>query len=1092
MFTKALGSGFSPVHGSSSGGNVGGDWSTVSINGNGTFTLPSIGTFPLPSPGEMKKIPLQGDKFFKIRQRADGSYEGKFGPSPSQPSSQPAPAPPPPPPAPKLESSFFQPQPQPKAPEHPAVTAAVHFAQNLFQPAPQPQPKAPEPKPASSSFAPKLTQAVKLAQAAFQPAPAPSSGGWSNVAINRNGTFTLPLVGTFPLPAPGEMKKIPLQGDKFFKIRQRADGAYEGKFGPDSLPAPQQPLPARLEERKKDAGGWAQIAVSPDGMIRVPGIAQPLYRPMPGQTQSVPVDAKTTFKFRRGEDGDVYGTFETKAPSQPAPGWQRVNVSSDGMIRLPNYAQPLYRPKPGQTESVQIDARTTFKYREAEDGEVHGTFETKARSQPPPGWERVNVDPDGMIRLPGHAKSFYPPQPGKSESIQFDDKTTFLLSHAEDGEIYGTFETAPPEDQPGLEVDDSKREYEGVVSTRLDKGQKVVDIGSLGTLVAPPPGGHDSYLMGEDKLLVLHGKADGTVQVSTRKLGIESKSDGFKGAVLPSEGKLEFAGHVFDVSNLQPGQKIKKEMRIEGEKFKVEVRMNHDGSVTVTGKQNKSLWEKALSLAGMFLPILGLIPGLGALGVAAKVLGVFNAAKNLVQSIKNGNALGVVSSAAGALAGLSQGAFQAFASKVANLANVGQQVISTIKHGLGNGLLQVVSNGANLVSGIARAAGDLGQGVFRTEAYNVAQTAGGVAEYAGGADRAINHGDLMPIATTGARDLVQHVVSNQNQPAPGRQTGTQNPSGGQESVHNGTQLTPLDPTTVTLDPGAESGEFSSFTPGDGIDDISNSTGQDDLVGDGEEDLVAGPGTGLTPQQHRLISNGSKNYSPQQLIRALAVADNLAQGGTLSIGIRDFQVTRQQVAAAIATLENAVSRRDYLGLRFNDLTSLGQDPNKFYPNVLATLKWIHSNFAAFSALNPDNGVKVGPVNIDFTNSGGRRSMVDLSDINVLMDKNLLKQEAGGGVNFQKLLGDLDTQMKAYNDSINETRRAVTDSGGTGSDVVTFNRRRYGNRETRMGADKNYYDVYQQLDVPAGQPRHELWWTPVPTPLIPSGEYREYQK
>jgi hypothetical protein len=311
-------------------------------------------------------------------------------------------------------------------------------------------------------------------------------------------------------------------------------------------------------------------------------------------------------------------------------------------------------------------------------------------------------------------------------------------------------------------------------------------------------------------------------------------------------------------------------------------------------------------------------------------------------------------------------------------------------------------------------------------------------------------------------------------------------------VHNGTPLTPLDPTTVTLDPGAESGELSGFTPGRGIDDISDSTGQDDLVGGGERTLVAGNGTGLTPQQNRLLSNGSKNYSPQQLIRALAVADNLAQGGTLSIGIRDFQVTRQQVAAAIATLENAVSRRDYLGLRFNDLTSLGQDPNKFYPNVLATLRWINSNFAAFSALNPDNGVKVGPVNIDFTNSGGRRSMVDLSDINVLMDKNLLKQEAGGGIDFQKMVSDLDTQMKAYNASINETRRAVTDSGGSGPGVVNFNGRRYGNRETRMGADKNYYDVYQQLDVPAGQPRHELWWTPVPTQLIPSGEYREYQK
>jgi hypothetical protein len=662
-----------------------------------------------------------------------------------------------------LAQAAFQPspQPKPKAPKHkpafasfasfsPKLKAARKLAQTASQAAPAPKLKAPKHKPAFASFGPKLKAARKLAQAAFQAAPAPSSGGWSSVAINRNGTFTLPLVGTFPLPAAGKMEKIPLQDGKFFKIRQRADGAYEGKFGPDSQPAPKQsqpapkqPLPARLEDRKKDAGGWAQIEVDRDGMIRVPGIAQPLYRPKPGQTDSVPVDAKTTFRFRQGADGDVYGTFETKAPSQP-----------------------------------------------------------------PPGWQRVNVDPDGMIRLPGHAKSFYPPQPGKTESIQLDDKTTFILSQAEDGEIYGTFETAapPPEDQPGLDVDESKRAFEGVVSTRQMEGKKVVDVGSLGTLVAPAPGGTDAYLLAEDKLLVLDGNADGTVKVSTRQLGIENTSDGFKGALLPpANEKLVFAGRSFEVSKLKNGEKIKKHGEIDGKRFALEVRKNHDGTVTVTGRRDAGILNTMLGWAGKLLPILGTIPGLGVVALAAKVLTVFNAVKGFAQSVKNGNWLGMAGSLASGLAGLSQGAFQAFASKVANIANVGQQVMTTLKHGLGNGLLQVVSNGANLVSGIAQAAADLGQGGFRSEANNLAQATGTVAGYAGGADSALK-GDLAPLFTQVAGDVVQQVVSNQTQRARGPRTGAQSPSGVQQ--FSGTPFTPFDPGALPSDPALD-----NFSPG---------------------------------------------------------------------------------------------------------------------------------------------------------------------------------------------------------------------------------------------------------------------------------------
>ena len=449
-----------------------GGWNTVSINGNGTFTLPQIGTFPLPPPGgEMKKIPLQDGKFFKIRQRPDGSYEGKFGPD-----GQAAPA------------------------------ARTRTQESSFQLPPQPQPKASKHKSAPAVFQPALT-ALKLAQAAFQAAP--SSGGWNTVSINGNGTFTLPNIGTFSLPpAGGEMKKIPLQDGKFFKIRQRPDGAYEGKFGPDAPPAPapssggwnsvstnpdrtftlpfigSYPLPAPGETKKiplqdgkffkirqradgsyegkfgvppppdpgplpgrleglKDAEGWSQVSVDADGMIRFPGLARPLYRPQPGRTDSVTIDARTTFHFRQGADGNVYGTFETKPLQTAPPGWQRVHVDPDGMIRLPGISQALYRPKPGETDALPLDARTTFRFRQGEDGEVYGTFETKPEQMAAPGWQRLYESPDGMIRIPGISQALYRPKPGQTDTLKLDPKTTLKFRQAEDGHVYGTFETKP-------------------------------------------------------------------------------------------------------------------------------------------------------------------------------------------------------------------------------------------------------------------------------------------------------------------------------------------------------------------------------------------------------------------------------------------------------------------------------------------------------------------------------------------------------------------------------------------------------------------------------------------------------------------------
>ncbi|HZH17107.1 MAG TPA: hypothetical protein VE057_22315, partial [Archangium sp.] len=213
----------------------------------------------------------------------------------------------------KHTEASFQPAPQPaqsqkKKKKHteessrPASAAGAdmrkavqQLLQNAFQPAPQTKHKALQYRPAFASFASNLKDASKLARAAFQAAPAPSSGGWNTVSINPNGTFTLPLIGTYPLPPPGQMKKIDLQDGKFYKIRQRADGAYEGKFGPDSLPAPQQPkapkhkstfasFASNLKYASKlaraafqaapapSSGGWSPVSINRNGTFTMPSI----------------------------------------------------------------------------------------------------------------------------------------------------------------------------------------------------------------------------------------------------------------------------------------------------------------------------------------------------------------------------------------------------------------------------------------------------------------------------------------------------------------------------------------------------------------------------------------------------------------------------------------------------------------------------------------------------------------------------------------------------------------------------------------------------------------------------------------------------
>jgi len=342
----------------------------------------------------------------------------------------------------------------------------------------------------------------------------------------------------------------------------------------------------------------------------------------------------------------------------------------------------------------------------------------------------------------------------------------------------------------GLEVDEDKGKLKGLVLPREVEGQRVVDLGPLGYLPAPAAGSTDSFLMGPNRLLVLQGKDDGTVSVYTRTLGLEGdKKGGFRGDLLPADGQVELMGKQLDVSKLAPGEEKSKDIKIKGKKYKVTLRMNADGSVTVSGARKKSFWSKLAGFVGSLAPLLAAIPGLGLAAVAAKVVSGFNAVKNFVQSARSGNLLGMVSSAAGLVAGFARGAVQAVASKVSHLANVGQQVLATFKHGLGKGLLQVVSNGANLLSGIAGAVGNLGQGDTQRVAYNVAKAAGGVGRYTHAADEAFK-GNLLP----GLGLAATEVASKLGQPRPPREEGPR------YTLRKDIKLTPFDSSQLPGNP----------------------------------------------------------------------------------------------------------------------------------------------------------------------------------------------------------------------------------------------------------------------------------------------------
>ncbi|HLL01001.1 MAG TPA: hypothetical protein VK539_10465 [Myxococcaceae bacterium] len=315
--------------------------------------------------------------------------------------------------------------------------------------------------------------------------------------------------------------------------------------------------------------------------------------------------------------------------------------------------------------------------------------------------------------------------------------------------------TTPAAPPLGLRVDEKKGTIQGTVQPTMLEGRKQVDVPGLGSLVAPEPGKTDGYLLGADKMLSLKANADGTVTVNTRTLGLEAGKKGqFQGNLLPMDGKVDIGGKQLDVSGLKPGESKTKTVKLNGKKHKVKLKMNEDGTVSLQGKPKKGLFAKvagffgkALSFVGKIAPFLAAVPGLGAAALVAKVASGINAVKGFVGAIKSGNLLGAVASAAGAVGSFASGVVGNIANKIAQGASWAQQALHTFKHGLGQGLLQVVSNGASLLSGAAGLAGN----------QKLASTAGQVADYASAADSA-RRGNLLPAATQFFNDFGARLV----------------------------------------------------------------------------------------------------------------------------------------------------------------------------------------------------------------------------------------------------------------------------------------------------------------------------------------------
>jgi hypothetical protein len=358
--------------------------------------------------------------------------------------------------------------------------------------------------------------------------------------------------------------------------------------------------------------------------------------------------------------------------------------------------------------------------------------------------------------------------------------------------------------------------------------------------------------------------------------------------------------------------------------------------------------------------------------VAAKVVTVFNAVKGFAQSLKNGNVLGMVGSAAGAALNFSQGAFHAFASKVANLANVGQQVVTTLAHGMGKGLLQVVSNGANLVSGIAQAAADLGQGGFQSGAHNVAQVANSVGGYTGGVDSALK-GDLTPLLAHAGKDVVNQVVSNTPPQA-------QSPAATQPALNKGPKESdgkgPKDPNALGPDGKDVTGLFPGDDPKDPIYKNLNPdngqgkdfTGLPGLVSDAEDlELGANPGDPAStpkpgepmwqPGKDALIRDGIYKYSRRTVEASVRLMEIFGGGGvvvdSLEINTKnDGRITEEEAGRGLAIIEMhlANGRKGLEVLKTRDgswKNALGENASyeqilAYYQHVAAAARIVYNN------------------------------------------------------------------------------------------------------------------------------------------------------
>jgi hypothetical protein len=359
---------------------------------------------------------------------------------------------------------------------------------------------------------------------------------------------------------------------------------------------------------------------------------------------------------------------------------------------------------------------------------------------------------DGLLVLPGDLKLPAPPPGGVSTRL-LSPGQLLVLTAGGDGKV--SVQTKGL----GISVDEANATFKGSALPQDVCGVKVVDVPVLGPMAAPDPGQTSSYLIAPDRLLSLKTEVDGTVSVDTRTLGLEADKKGnFKGAVLPdpATGKVSIGDKEIDVSGMKPGDTKKKTIRINGKKYKIKLKMNADGSVSVEGKRKRSLFSRvaaffsgALNLVAKFAPVLALIPGVGtAVALVAKVASTINTVKNFVQSIGSGNWLGAIGSAASAVAGFAQGVVGQVANTVSQVADYGQQVLDTLKYGLGKGL-QVVSNGFNLLSGGASLVG----------ANGVAKVAGQVAQHAAIVDSAA-HGNLLPAVTHAVNTYVPKIVED--------------------------------------------------------------------------------------------------------------------------------------------------------------------------------------------------------------------------------------------------------------------------------------------------------------------------------------------